>query len=275
MRPLKPTRSRQKKCYGVLLVGLLSAAVRPALGQEPAGREGAEADSSAASLLRWETLAVGAVLWGSLAGFDTAIRDFTLEHQGTLGDDLSSIGRDFGHWPITGPIFMGGSVLVGLIGDGSVGARRGAAASVGMITGSLANEVINQIVGRRRPAEGFGPLEFDPFHGHSSFGSGHAAFAFSIAGSVDEMTDGWIAAPFYGVAALTALSRVYDDRHWFTDVVVGSFLGYWAGRQGARTAARAFGVDKAPEAAETKSTAWLTRLEPVVSAGFIGVRIRF
>jgi membrane-associated phospholipid phosphatase len=34
----------------------------------------------------------------------------------------------------------------------------------------------------------------------------------------------------YGVAALTGISRVFHDRHWASDVVMGGAIGYVTGR---------------------------------------------
>ncbi|MCG8468146.1 MAG: phosphatase PAP2 family protein [Gemmatimonadetes bacterium] len=221
----------------------------------------------------WEQLAGGIVVIGSLAGFDESIRDFTIARRGDWGDRLASIGRDYGDWQLTAPVFFGGSALFGLMTGGSEGLGRAGAAVVGVVAGSFANETINQIVGRYRPDQGRGVLAFDPFRGHSSFGSGHAAYSFAIAAAVDEVTDGWLAVPFYGLAGLTALSRVYLDRHWFSDIAFGGLMGYLGGRLGARIASQRLGVARA-SATEPESRSWLMRIEPVATPSFLGARVR-
>ncbi len=35
----------------------------------------------------------------------------------------------------------------------------------------------------------------------------------------------------YGGASLVALSRMYDDKHWASDVIVGAMIGQFAGRK--------------------------------------------
>ena len=73
---------------------------------------------------------------------------------------------------------------------------------------------------RRRPDQS------DPF----SFPSGHTSAAFSTATSLT-YAYGWKAAiPAYGLAALSGLSRIADDKHWTSDVVAGAFLGIIWGR---------------------------------------------
>lgn len=73
---------------------------------------------------------------------------------------------------------------------------------------------------RRRPDDS------DPF----SFPSGHTSAAFSTATSLT-YAYGWKAAfPAYGLAILSGLSRIADDKHWASDVVAGAFLGIIWGR---------------------------------------------
>jgi hypothetical protein len=35
----------------------------------------------------------------------------------------------------------------------------------------------------------------------------------------------------YSAATLIGLSRMVENRHWFSDVVAGAFLGYFTGKQ--------------------------------------------
>ena len=70
-----------------------------------------------------------------------------------------------------------------------------------------------------------------------SFPSGHATAAFAFASAIDAELNriaprhpAWIVPALYTVAAATALSRVYHDRHWTSDVVMGSAIGFVGGR---------------------------------------------
>jgi len=40
----------------------------------------------------------------------------------------------------------------------------------------------------------------------------------------------WATVGLYALALTTPLSRVYDDQHWLSDVVMGSVLGYYSAR---------------------------------------------
>ena len=69
-----------------------------------------------------------------------------------------------------------------------------------------------------------------------SFPSGHTTTAFAAAASVTSEVRRlyphalWIVAPvMYGGAALTGLSRMYHNKHWASDVVLGAAVGTFSG----------------------------------------------
>ena len=103
--------------------------------------------------------------------------------------------------------------------------------------------VLKGIFGRQRPsvrpqdANSFdflrGFLGSDNFR---SFPSGHTVAAFAAAASVTSETAGWwpnsrviIGPLMYGGAALVGVSRMYNNRHWASDVIVGAGIGTFAG----------------------------------------------
>jgi membrane-associated phospholipid phosphatase len=82
-----------------------------------------------------------------------------------------------------------------------------------------------RIVGRVRPDES----------SKHSLPSGHTAEAFANAEFL-RMHMGkdqpWIAVLGYAVAAGTGFLRIYNNRHWFSDVVAGAAIGYGSARLG-------------------------------------------
>ena len=68
---------------------------------------------------------------------------------------------------------------------------------------------------------------------NSAFPSGHATNAFSMAAVLTNVYDEqvpWLGWALYPVATMTALARVNNERHWGSDVFLGSALGYFIGR---------------------------------------------
>lgn len=91
------------------------------------------------------------------------------------------------------------------------------------------------VFGRHRPWTNKGTFDFKFFsflnHEHS-FPSGHSFAAFSVASVIAGQSDSVvIGAVSYGLAGLVALSRVNNNEHFFSDIVFGSLLGYFVGKQ--------------------------------------------
>lgn len=222
----------------------------------------------------WPHIGLGAGVMGGALLLDGSIRDLALEHQGAFGRDLAEGGHTYGNWKQTAPFLGGGGVLLGLALDGEEGVRRATSAFFGVFAGSMANTLLNWTLGRSRPRAEQGVLHFDPFRGNASLGSGHTAYAFAIAGAVDEVTEGAWAVPFYVAAAGTGLARIYGDRHWLSDVVAGGFIGWWVGRRATGAAAGWLELEPSSVAAGPSRPA-RARVRPLITADALGLRIRF
>lgn len=109
----------------------------------------------------------------------------------------------------------------------------------GAVTGA-----IKMLAGRARPDASPGDAQRFAFArgvrdggAYQSFPSGHTTAAFAFASAVDgewERLDPnrprWVVPALYGLAALTGVSRVFQDKHWASDVVMGAAIGYVSGR---------------------------------------------
>lgn len=98
-----------------------------------------------------------------------------------------------------------------------------------LATGAILTEGIKIIAGRSRPDQMHGNMHFDAFGGNTnntkSFPSGHAFVAWSVFTPFAEEYSKWI----YVIPASVSLARMYRSRHWFSDVVLGGGIGYFAG----------------------------------------------
>lgn len=67
---------------------------------------------------------------------------------------------------------------------------------------------------------------------YTSFPSGHAAIAFSVASIIAsrERNSKFVPIAAYSAASLIALSRIIDDKHYASDVLAGSLIGYGIGK---------------------------------------------
>lgn len=114
----------------------------------------------------------------------------------------------------------------------------------GVLTAAALDGFLKGVTGREIPrASGGHPGEFSfgrGFHDgngpYVSFPSGHTAAAFaaaavlvSEAGRVDSTRERVVAPIAYSGATLVALSRLYEDVHWASDLPLGAAIGIWSG----------------------------------------------
>lgn len=122
---------------------------------------------------------------------------------------------------------------------------RDAALHIGesVVAASVITGVLKIAMGRARPYVSADTNPHDLRFGrgrdggqYQSFPSGHttAAFAFASAMASEAATWTprwhWVAPAGYSAAALVALARMYDDKHWASDVVLGAGIGVVAGK---------------------------------------------
>ncbi len=91
------------------------------------------------------------------------------------------------------------------------------------------------VTGRARPWTGESSHTFHPFSltsGFHSFPSGHASSAFAVATVVaNQSKRAYIDILAYSLATLVAVSRLHIDKHWASDVLVGSSIGYFVAKK--------------------------------------------
>ena len=143
-----------------------------------------------------------------------------------------------------GSYYIGGTMyLVGRLSKNERLADVGWHGTEALIVGELVAVVIKGTMGRQRPyVEPRNSNSYQLFRGFGgsdkfrSFPSGHSTSAFAAAAAVSSETSRfwpetrWIIGPIlYAGAALTGVSRMYNNRHWASDVLVGAGIGTFAG----------------------------------------------
>lgn len=90
---------------------------------------------------------------------------------------------------------------------------------------------------RSRPNTGesydsWGEPSLEDDNDYLSFPSGHATSVFSVATVIatEYKENPYIPGLSYSIASLTAISRVHDNRHWASDIFMGSVIGYFTGK---------------------------------------------
>lgn len=130
--------------------------------------------------------------------------------------------------------------MVGLFAAGEVagndGLRKTALLSFeSFLVSSVFTTVLKFIPGRARPYAGEGSHSFHPFSSRSAYTalpSGHSSAVWSVATVIADRTDSVLVdVACYGLATLTSLSRIHEDKHWASDVLIGSAIGYFTAKK--------------------------------------------
>lgn len=239
---LLPVRALRHCAAGLLFFLLACAALCPrcrAAGLKAFAGETLSAAGSVitapARLDKTSALWAGGLAAGGLLvySYDGQARHLASKNQSGLNDSLSSVFEKFGE----GSYDMG---ILGLYGglcwavNGDYGKRTTVLALESFAAANAAGTIVKMTAGRARPYSHQGKGVFRPFKmktAYTSFPSGHTTSAFSIASVFARRCESpWVAASAYALAAGTALQRVYDDKHWASDVFAGAALGTAVGR---------------------------------------------
>ena len=94
--------------------------------------------------------------------------------------------------------------------------------------------ILKTVVGRARPYMNEGSGSFHPFsilnEDYNSFPSGHSTTAFALSTVLSRHAHSTaLKIIAYTPAALTLFSRIYQDKHWVSDELLGAAIGYFVG----------------------------------------------
>lgn len=189
----------------------------------------------------------GAVLaTGLLAPFDRSIQHSMQSEdlQEDRGLHRAANALAFSGGP--GPFIAGGALyLVGQSASSTRVAALGVHLTEGVVVAAALNGLLKGISGRALPnATSSKPGHFSfgrGFHDNNgafvSFPSGHTAASFAAAAVITDETSSWdsstarVVAPIaYSSATLIALSRLYENVHWASDLPIGAAIGVLSGK---------------------------------------------
>ncbi|OGW34133.1 MAG: phosphoesterase [Nitrospirae bacterium GWC2_56_14] len=181
-------------------------------------------------------------IWGTLAatGATAVAYIFDQDIRGNLADSRSSsldslteagsiVGNPFLHLGIAGAVY-GGGVVAESARYRDLGLMLGEAA----ILADASTFVLKQAVGRARPLTDRGRDSFRPFQfgsDYDSFPSMHTSSSFAMASIVAGTSESMMVKVLsYSTALFVGFSRIYEDKHWASDVVMGAAVGELCGR---------------------------------------------
>ena len=188
--------------------------------------------------LRWkggDWLRVGLIGGGTalLTLADQPLRKGTQGNQRYYSSVPIEGGRIYGEWYSIGGV-AGVFGLYGLIAHDTAAKK----ISIELVQAGIYSEVVTTLlkmaVGRARPYMNKGSGTFRPFIGlnadYNSFPSGHSTSAFALSTIMSRHAHSTgLKILAYLPAAFTLASRIYQDKHWVSDELIGAAVGYFVG----------------------------------------------
>ena len=191
----------------------------------------------------WKTreyliLGVTASAVGIAISQDEAFREFILKDPNSVKDDFAVTGELMGN-----TYYVAGALALSYGGACLFSNERFSEAvwvtTKSVIISAVITHTLKNVFNRQRPFEGGEDPDATEWFkgrplqdGNKSFPSGHTTTAFALASGLSNFYSDkwWVGAVAYPLAGLTAWSRMYDDKHWLSDVVAGAAIGIFTGK---------------------------------------------
>ena len=185
----------------------------------------------------WKIAGTVAVVGAALFIFDDDIRQVFQNNKNNSLDFTSKYILEPWGSGIYPAVLFSGYYIYGLTAQNKRARQIALGGTQAFIMAALSAQVFKHIFHRHRPNQNNPPNPYlweGPFSGfnYTSFPSGHTTAAFAIASMMSLVYKDkiWIGILSYSLATGVGLSRVYDNKHWPSDVLIGAALGYAIGR---------------------------------------------
>jgi len=175
---------------------------------------------------------LGASIGTSILEFDEPIREIAISNQ---SDNFSKV---MNYSNVVGEIYTPIALSVSLYGIGLFFEEpstrvTGRLVAEAFLFSGITTTLGKSLLGRNRPFVNGDAHSFDWFQlsePQLALPSGHATIAFSMASVLSSRIDNIYASiGLYAIATSTAATRVYKDKHWLSDVMLGSAIGIASG----------------------------------------------
>lgn len=163
---------------------------------------------------------------------DDETRTYFQKQKSSFNDALKDVGNLYGNvYPTL--IIGGGLYTTGLFAGNDNLRITGRMVIESFAIAGLITTLTKSALGRHRPYTNDGPAKFEGptiDNDFLSLPSGHATVAFALSTTLaNRIHNTYASIGLYSLAGITALARIYDDKHWASDVFLGSAIGYFVG----------------------------------------------
>jgi membrane-associated phospholipid phosphatase len=179
-----------------------------------------------------DAIIAGAVLTTTALFFtiDDESRTYFKKQSSSFNNQLRDVGNFYG--TIYPTLAIGGGLYsIGLFGGNDNIRTTGRMVFESVAIAGLITTITKSVFGRHRPYNNDGSTAFEGptvNADYLSLPSGHATVAFALSTTLaNRIHNTYASIGLYTLAGITSLSRIYDDKHWASDVILGSAIGYF------------------------------------------------
>jgi hypothetical protein len=169
---------------------------------------------------------------GLLMTADYEIKQIFVHNQQEFWTSVTGQIEPFGN--AYSPYLVGGMYLAGVITHDRKLEHTSLITAKSLLISTLLYTMTKSLIRRGRPTYYDSPFEYnrtlttDKYH--TSFPSGHMLTVTSVATALAEAygkDHPWVPWVTYSIAGLTGVTRMYQNRHWSSDIWIGASLGYF------------------------------------------------
>jgi membrane-associated phospholipid phosphatase len=178
----------------------------------------------------WKKFSAAAVVTAGIMASDWEVRKVFQANQNNFTGSVARVVEPFGN--VYGLYIFPAIYVAGVVTKQRKVESIGLQGAKSLAISTAVYTVTKKIIRRRRPDAATSQFDYAlPFtrRGYTSSPSGHSNTIFTVATALAlEFKDvKWVPPALYAIATATALSRVYQNRHWASDILMGSLLGHF------------------------------------------------
>jgi membrane-associated phospholipid phosphatase len=164
------------------------------------------------------------------AGLDKPVGNFFKSNTATFWDGAEDVFYPLGNrFP---PLLLTGMYVGGVIFRDRKLEHNTLVIAKSLVVSTIFYTASKALIRRERPDRTENSYNFTtPFrkNDYTSFPSGHSNTAFSVATGFAMLYKHkkWVPWVAYSIASLTSISRVYQNRHWASDIIIGAAIGHY------------------------------------------------
>jgi membrane-associated phospholipid phosphatase len=181
----------------------------------------------------WLKLGIVAAATAAAMPFDQKIMNATNDGQRYYYSVPVVAGRIYGEWYSIGAV-AGSFGLYGILARDTAAKKISIELLQAGVYAEIATLALKSIIGRSRPYNSESAFNFRPFtildDAYHSFPSGHATAAMALSTVMSRHAHSTVFKILsYVPAGFTLFSRMYQQKHWLSDEILGSAIGYFVG----------------------------------------------